>query len=77
MNRVIPDYENRIALLSNEINRLNEVLKQKLLELQESESMRQKLGIELNELRQKYPELAKDNEELRRKFTEMGQQYEH
>jgi hypothetical protein len=39
--------------------------------------MRQKLGIELNELRQKYPELAKDNEELRRKFTEMGQQYEH
>jgi chromosome segregation ATPase len=62
-------------MLSNEINRLNEVLKQKLAELQESDSNRQKLGMELNEFRQRYPGLANENEELRRKFTEMNQQY--
>lgn len=41
--RAIPDMENRVAMLSNEINRLNEVVRQKISELQESEGSRQKL----------------------------------
>ena len=55
-------------MLSNEINRLNEVLRQKIAELQESEGGRQKLTMELNEFRQRYPGLASENEELRRKL---------
>lgn len=46
--RTIADLENRTAMLSNEINRLNEVLRQKIAELQESEGGRQKLTMELN-----------------------------
>ena len=46
--RTIADLDNRTAMLSNEINRLNEVLRQKIAELQESEGGRQKLTMELN-----------------------------
>lgn len=44
--------------------------------MQDSEGSKQKLTMELNEFRQRYPGLATENEELRRRFTEMVQKFE-
>lgn len=60
-NRVIGEYDNKIGMLSTEINRLNLVLKSKLTDLEESEARYQKLSMEINEFRQRYPGLSSEN----------------
>ena len=60
----ITDYEERIALLTNEIKRLTSVVDDKISTGYKSES-------ELADYRMKSNQFANENEQLRRRLTEM------
>lgn len=47
----------------------------KLTELEDSEARFQKLSLELNEFRQRYPGLSSENEELKRRLMEFSQKF--
>ena len=82
-NRKIAEYENRIALLSQEIERLNMNLRTKVEEnkqlennnwnlTQELEGIRRKGGeyeIVVQEWQSKHTRLTQENEELRRRLN--------
>ena len=80
-NRKIAEYENRIALLTQEIERLNGNIRQ--LEnnnrnlVQEVESLRRKTSeyeiTIVQEWQTKVRKLESDNEDLRRRLTELGE----
>ena len=79
-NRKISEYENRIALLSQEIERLNMNLRNKVDEnktlSQEVEGSRRRGGeyeVTIQEWQTKYTRITQDNEELRRRLTDLGE----
>ena len=69
-------YENRIALMSQEIERLNGVLRGKLQELKEAELKLQRAGGESNETKQRLAMLSGENEDLKLRLLEWSQKRE-
>lgn len=70
------DYDDKGALLSQEIERLNGVLRGKLNELKEVELKIQRSGMEWNETKQRLVSLSAENEELKARLVEWSQKLE-
>jgi chromosome segregation ATPase len=71
LEATIREYENRLALTSQEIERLNLMVKSKLAEISDSEQQTRRSSLEATDYKQRLKVVTDENSSLRRNLQEL------